>query len=444
MGAILIPVAYYWTILELTGTVDSHRLSQILFAVLAAGFLFASGTHYFVVSVSPKFIFNFVPTAGVLYPAFTLYFFYVIVYAVFILLDSIRKKDKHEAVRLWYVFAASLVGFIGGGSVFFLTYDIPIPPYPIVLFAIYPVLISYAIVRHGLFSVRIITTEILSGIILSMLLAKMTLVSDLRSGIIEIIFFAITAFLIVRVIKGVRSEVKRREAAEESDREKTELVAFAAHELRSPVTAMRGYASFVVDGTTGESNPETMRVSKAILDSGDQVLNLINQFLTRSKLELGHTEYFIDRIDVAPIAANVAEAVAFNAKLKNLTIKTEIDRTHPFYVRADAPKLKEVLTNLADNAIKYTKEGSVTIMVVRSGVHVQIIISDTGNGIPEDVIPNLFKKFSRADAQRANMQGSGIGLYLAKSFIEGMGARIWAESEGVGKGSRFVVEFVGV
>jgi signal transduction histidine kinase len=103
--------------------------------------------------------------------------------------------------------------------------------------------------------------------------------------------------------------------------------------------------------------------------------------------------------------------------------------------------VKEVVGNIIDNSLKYTRQGGITVSVDRIGVAIRVTISDTGVGIAPEVLPQLFKKFSRADAQRVNLLGTGVGLYLAKTFIESMGGRIWAESEGTGKGSRFLIEF---
>jgi signal transduction histidine kinase len=106
----------------------------------------------------------------------------------------------------------------------------------------------------------------------------------------------------------------------------------------------------------------------------------------------------------------------------------------------DQGKVKEVLGNLIDNSLKYTRQGSITVSVQREGERVRAIVKDTGVGIPADVLPKLFQKFGRADAQKANLLGTGLGLYIARVFIEGMGGRVWAESEGAGKGARFIVE----
>jgi signal transduction histidine kinase len=103
--------------------------------------------------------------------------------------------------------------------------------------------------------------------------------------------------------------------------------------------------------------------------------------------------------------------------------------------------VKEVIGNVVDNSLKYTPHGSITVSAHRHGVHARVTIQDTGVGISAETLPHLFKKFSRADAQKVNILGTGIGLYLAKTITEAMGGRIWAESDGKDKGSRFILEF---
>ena len=110
-------------------------------------------------------------------------------------------------------------------------------------------------------------------------------------------------------------------------------------------------------------------------------------------------------------------------------------------VNADKGKIKEVISNLIDNATKYTKKGGISIKLEKVGAEkCRISVSDNGIGIPKEVMPKLFEKFSRAeDASKTNIMGTGLGLYVAKSIIEQHKGRIWAESEGEGKGSTFTV-----
>jgi signal transduction histidine kinase len=112
-------------------------------------------------------------------------------------------------------------------------------------------------------------------------------------------------------------------------------------------------------------------------------------------------------------------------------------------VKADPDKLKQVLMNTVDNSVKYTEKGSIAVSVAKDEADDSIVfkVSDTGVGIEADVIPKLFQKFSRANnANEANIHGTGLGLYIARDIMNAHGGRIWAESEGVGKGSQFYVE----
>ncbi|MDZ4227262.1 MAG: HAMP domain-containing sensor histidine kinase, partial [Patescibacteria group bacterium] len=181
-------------------------------------------------------------------------------------------------------------------------------------------------------------------------------------------------------------------------------------------------------------------MARKILIEGTTVLDLISQYLSKSKIELGQLKYESESFDLAALVDSAIDSYIPHAQENGLALHKEIDLEHPLTVVGDKGKIKEVIGNLIDNAIKYTKEGHVTVAVERHGVAVRVIVSDTGAGIRHKTMQNLFKKFGRADAQKMNLLGTGLGLYLAKTFIETQGGRVWAESEGEGKGSRFVVE----
>ena len=130
-----------------------------------------------------------------------------------------------------------------------------------------------------------------------------------------------------------------------------------------------------------------------------------------------------------------------HAEQKGISLTPSISTDHKHIIYADQSKLKEVIINVIDNSIKYTPQGSIDVSIESQDGFVTIKVADTGVGIDASVIPSLFKEFSRADLQKVNILGSGLGLYLAKKFTEAQKGKIWAESEGQNKGSQFYIKF---
>ena len=165
----------------------------------------------------------------------------------------------------------------------------------------------------------------------------------------------------------------------------------------------------------------------------------LGKFLDRSKLELGQITYTISDFDASDMLNGIADEFSWHATQRGIAFERHIDFPH-LHAHADEPKLREALSNIIDNAIKYTKEGSVSVSIEKRNGKARISVADTGEGIDPAEMPNLFKKFSRADYGDMNMLGSGLGLYLAKTFIDGMGGSIVAHSAGTGRGTTFVIE----
>ncbi len=295
-------------------------------------------------------------------------------------------------------------------------------------------LTSYSIYRYHFLNLKVATTAVLGFMVTIFTFSNILFAKDLAGIAINV-----TAFIIVLLgsIRIVRDTLDLQLANEE----RSEFMSFASHEIRNPITAMRGLASLIVDGTTGETTKDTKEAAQKILVAGHDVLNIIATFLSKSKLEIGQIGYDKATFDLGEAVAQIADGYVPHAEIKGLTFDIKIDRSHKYLISGDQGKVKEVVGNLIDNSLKYTKEGGMTVSVERHAAFVRCVISDTGVGIPPETLPSLFKKFSRADAQKVNLLGTGVGLYLAKLFIEAQGGRIWAESDGAGKGSRFIIEF---
>jgi signal transduction histidine kinase len=292
--------------------------------------------------------------------------------------------------------------------------------------------IMYAVFRFRLFSAKVIATELLIALLWIFTLLRTLLAEDPREQTLNGALFVLSVIIGTLLVKSVRDEVRSREAL-------SEFMSFASHELRNPITAIRGFASNILEGSVGEISPELRSAVLKIQVESANVLALISQYLSKSKLELGQITYDVRRIDVGQFVTGIAETFRARAQEKALTLRANIPAA-PVPGFADEAKLREVVANLIDNAIKYTNEGSVDVLVEKQGATIRITVSDTGVGIPREALPHLFRKFSRADAERLNLLGSGLGLYLAKTFVEAMGGRIWAESKGPRSGSRFILE----
>jgi signal transduction histidine kinase len=301
--------------------------------------------------------------------------------------------------------------------------------------------VAYAISRYQLFNIRVIAAEFFIFSLWVFLVVRIFISNSVQDFWINGASFIVALILGFFLVRSVIRDVEQRERIEEMSNQKSEFMTFASHEIRNPITAMRGYASLITDGTVEHASPEVRAVAAKILVEGNDVLRIISEYLNKSKLELGQISYTKDPFDLSVAVSSIVDGYKPHAEQRDLTLEIHVDPSQKIVINADEGKVKEVIGNLIDNALKYTKHGGITVTVERHGVSVRTIIADTGVGIPAETLPQLFKKFSRADAQKVNLLGTGIGLYLAKTFIEAQGGRIWAESEGKDKGSRFIVEF---
>lgn len=223
----------------------------------------------------------------------------------------------------------------------------------------------------------------------------------------------------------------------ELDAAKSEFVSIASHQLRTPLAAVRGYVDLIADGTYGKITPAQTEVVGKVHDSVASLIDLVGQLLNVSRIESGKTTVEITKVDLTPICIEVAGFLAIKAKDLGLTLTCDDHRMPP--VLGDASKIKEVMMNLVENALKYTDKGSVKVLYTEEPKFVRINIKDTGVGLTKDSINKLFQKFSRVEATAANHPGTGLGLYVCKRLVEAMGGEIWIESAGLGKGSTFCV-----
>lgn len=260
------------------------------------------------------------------------------------------------------------------------------------------------------------------------------------------------------LIKSVKKEVQQREQLEELteklevanehlkvlDKMKSEFVSIASHQLRSPITAIRGYVSMLLEGSYGKFPEKGQEVLERIGESSKFMASSIEDYLNVSRIEAGSMKYELSDFNLKEQAEKVTDELRASALKKGLTLVFRSDISGSAMVNADIGKTRQVISNFIDNSIKYTPQGTITVVAHDDPTKKKmwVTISDTGIGMSKETLGEVFDKFIRAkNANQINVTGTGLGLYVAKKMAAGMGGKVWAESEGEGKGSQFHIEF---
>lgn len=391
---------------------------------------------------------------------YTLYITYVIGYfswVFFILIAKYRSAVGDLRTQVAYIIA----GTITTASVSVVT-NLLFPFFSIFEFnwvgqisiAAMMMSITYAILKHHLFDVRIVATELFVFFLWVFILARALLSTSHVERLSNLALLVITIVVGLLLIRSVIREVEQRERIEhlaksleranarlkELDKLKSEFVSIASHQLRSPLTAIKGYASLLLEGSFGKVENAAREAIQRIFESSNLMALSVEDFLNVSRIEQGRMKYELSDFDMEKLVRIAVDEMLPIVTKKGLTLSF-VPGADLHFVHADFGKMKQVVANLIDNAVKYTPQGSITVSLARSGGSVRVIVRDTGVGIPKETIGKLFDRFVRAEnANTVNVSGTGLGLYVAKQMVEAQRGKVWAESEGEGKGSTFIVE----
>jgi len=220
------------------------------------------------------------------------------------------------------------------------------------------------------------------------------------------------------------------------DRMKSEFISVASHELRTPMTSIKGSVDLILSGFAGETSPEMQELLEIAQKSCDRLVRLVNDILDLSKIEAGQLKLNLERLDLTEIAVRAICSV------KPLADKTEVrmrvDRPQPLpHVEADPDRIEQAITNLLSNAVKFSPpKGEVIVELSSDGTWVQCAVQDQGVGIAEKDLHRIFGKFQQLSEGRRR-GGTGLGLAITRGLIDEHRGSIWVESR-VGEGSRFI------
>jgi signal transduction histidine kinase len=263
-------------------------------------------------------------------------------------------------------------------------------------------------------------------------------IGEFRPEVIELLkTFATQSVLAIQNARLFREIEDKSRQIEAANRHKSEFLANMSHELRTPLNAIIGFSEVLQEKLFGELNEKQAEYTDDILSSGRHLLSLINEILDLSKVEAGRMELELATFDLPLAIDNARTFVRERATRHGITLDVKVDDSLGDFV-GDERKIKQILLNLLSNAVKFTPEGGrIGINARQVDSSVEISVSDTGIGIAPQDQPKIFEEFRQVGSDYAHkVEGTGLGLTLAKKFVELHGGKIWVESE-VGKGSTF-------
>ena len=371
-----------------------------------------------------------------------------------------RAIEFHEKTQI-ALFALGielfLTSFFVAGYVASLFDSFEIGIYGLFGMPIFMAFLGYLIVKFKAFDIKLIGTQALVIVLIILTGSQFFYVKTHTNFILTIITFilvVLSGFFLIQSFK--RSEERKAELQlmadrlaisndrlREIDNTKTEFISIASHQLRTPLTSIKGYCALILEGAYGKLTLPLQEIINRIIFSNERLINLVENLLNISRMEAGRMEYDFQLHHIETVLNELYATFSFAAQTKHLAFTISLPENPLPLIRIDKQKIQEVFSNLIDNAIKYTSEGSVTIIVDRNPDtrRTRITIKDSGIGIPKSELPYLFVKFSRGkDINRLHANGTGLGLYVAKNIIEAHKGKIYIESEGAGQGTSFVVE----
>ncbi|MEX0917549.1 MAG: HAMP domain-containing sensor histidine kinase [Candidatus Paceibacterota bacterium] len=379
---------------------------------------------------------------------------------VFLVRRFFATQDREKRTRIFYLGTGGILllfAFSWGNIIGSFTENWELGQYGLLGMPIFISFLVYSIVRFNLFNIKLFATQALVVVSWCALFSLLFINEIEAFRFVVIANTVIFAILGYQVIRSVKREVEQRKHLEQLtkqlqnankrlkvlDQLKSEFVSIASHQLRSPLTAIRGYASMILEGSYGKMPKKAKEAVERIAESSRFMALSVEDYLNVSRIQSGSMKYNLSEFDLREVAKTIADDMRAEGMKQGLLITFKSNVTSKCLTKADIGKTRQIIQNLVDNALKYTKKGSIEIRVhdKRKPKRIYVEVTDTGIGMSKETLANIFGKFERArNANEVNVIGTGLGLYVAKKMAEDMGGTVTATSEGEGKGSTFTVE----
>ncbi len=379
---------------------------------------------------------------GPFYFSYIIYLFVLLTLSYFFLLKKFKESDSGLIkAQIIYIAAGSFVSVSVA-----IAFDVIMPIFgKFQLLWVGPAttsffiaLVSYAVIRHGLFNIKVIATELFVFAILLTLFVQALSTTNSKEFFTRIAFFAAVAFLSLFLLKSIYKEISQRREIERLAHRLSNFVSFTTHELRTPIGKFKSILSMILEGQYGELAIGVESILRRTYDVAIEMGQSVETFLCLNKLEIDKLELIRQETDLNEVVSKSVSDLGEKAQNKNIKVSLEKGSDLP-RVYLDKFLIGHVVNNLLSNAIKYSHAGGqVKVSTRKEEKSLICSVEDSGIGMSEKDISSLFEQYKRgSEESKVFSEGSGIGLYLAKKLVEIHGGKIWAESRGKKQGSTF-------
>jgi signal transduction histidine kinase len=309
------------------------------------------------------------------------------------------------------------------------------------------IVMTFGVTNLGIFNLRLLGSQIFAYVLIIMSGSQLLFIQDSTQTTLSLITLGISVIFGLLLLQNAQKEQQARLQIEElarqldtANRQQVTLIHFITHQIKGFVTKSRNLFSMMLEGDFGPV-PETMRpMLQEGFDSDTKGVNTIQEILGAANIKSGKVTYVMAEFDLKALIDEIAAGLKSAADAKGLTLAVHTGDA-PLMFTGDRGQLANAFKNLIDNSIKYTPKGAVEVSLGKDGGDVRFEVSDTGVGITPEDMEHLFTEGGHGkESQKVNVESTGFGLYIVKNIIEAHKGRVWAESEGTGKGSRFIVE----
>lgn len=255
---------------------------------------------------------------------------------------------------------------------------------------------------------------------------------DAIASLIDVVAVALDKALIYEQLEALNKQLVAL------DKARAEFISIASHQLRTPPATIKWYLGAVLNGDFGELSTELHAAIERANVTNEAQISTIDDLLNASRIERGKLEFFFEKSSLEKVVSDLVVQMQPLAQMKKMNIVYRPPSEVYPDIMMDKEKVRQVVNNMIDNAIKYSKEGDILVNLEKVNGDLVVKVKDTGKGISADELKTIFDKYTRGHDSVTHATGLGLGMYVAKIIIEQHNGQIWAESDGVGKGSTFV------